>query len=74
MQSSHQKRIDRGLHVAIVMDGNGRWATVRGRPRREGHEATWPSESKGLASILVQREPGWVPGPLLAELHHPGAP
>ncbi len=39
MQSSHQKRIERGLHVAIVMDGNGRWATARGRPRREGHEA-----------------------------------
>ncbi|WP_063762980.1 polyprenyl diphosphate synthase [Streptomyces rimosus] len=26
-------------HVAIVMDGNGRWATARGRPRHEGHEA-----------------------------------
>lgn len=24
-------------HVAIVMDGNGRWATARGLPRREGH-------------------------------------
>lgn len=24
-------------HVAIVMDGNGRWATQRGLPRREGH-------------------------------------
>lgn len=28
-----------GLHVAIVMDGNGRWATRRGLPRRRGHEA-----------------------------------
>ena len=28
-----------GLHVAIVMDGNGRWATARGLPRRRGHEA-----------------------------------
>ena len=25
------------LHVAIIMDGNGRWATVRGRPRNWGH-------------------------------------
>lgn len=25
------------LHVAIIMDGNGRWATARGRPREWGH-------------------------------------
>lgn len=25
-------------HVAIVMDGNGRWATARGLPRTEGHK------------------------------------
>jgi len=25
------------VHVAIIMDGNGRWATERGLPRREGH-------------------------------------
>ena len=24
-------------HVAIIMDGNGRWAELRGRPRPEGH-------------------------------------
>jgi len=27
------------LHVAIVMDGNGRWATRRGLPRAAGHSA-----------------------------------
>ncbi len=27
------------LHVAIIMDGNGRWATARGRPRSAGHRA-----------------------------------
>ncbi len=27
----------RGLHVACVMDGNGRWATRRGLPRVAGH-------------------------------------
>lgn len=27
------------LHVAIVMDGNGRWATGRGLPRAAGHRA-----------------------------------
>jgi undecaprenyl diphosphate synthase len=28
-----------GLHVAVIMDGNGRWATARGRPRTAGHLA-----------------------------------
>jgi undecaprenyl diphosphate synthase len=32
------------LHVAIIMDGNGRWATRRGLPRSAGHEA-------GIAAI-----------------------
>jgi undecaprenyl diphosphate synthase len=26
-------------HVAVIMDGNGRWAAERGLPRREGHRA-----------------------------------
>ena len=26
-------------HLAIVMDGNGRWATARGLPRTDGHRA-----------------------------------
>ncbi len=26
-------------HVAIIMDGNGRWARARGLPRTEGHKA-----------------------------------
>ena len=28
-----------GLHVAIIMDGNGRWARAQGRPRWRGHVA-----------------------------------
>jgi len=28
-----------GTHVAIIMDGNGRWAGARGRPRAAGHLA-----------------------------------
>src|SRR5579864_5267246 len=28
-----------GLHVAIIMDGSGRWATRRGLPRTAGHRA-----------------------------------
>ena len=27
------------LHVAIIMDGNGRWATQKGLPRTAGHRA-----------------------------------
>ena len=41
-----QRLADAGLdpqrlpdHVAIIMDGNGRWAQQRGLPRIEGHAA-----------------------------------
>lgn len=36
-----QIRIDGDVprHVAIIMDGNGRWAKARGRPREFGHRA-----------------------------------
>ena len=26
-------------HIAVIMDGNGRWAEARGLPRKEGHRA-----------------------------------
>ena len=29
----------RGIHVGIIMDGNGRWAATRGLPRSAGHHA-----------------------------------
>lgn len=31
------KETREALHVAIIMDGNGRWANARGRPREWGH-------------------------------------
>jgi undecaprenyl diphosphate synthase len=31
--------MESGLHVAMIMDGNGRWATARGLPRAAGHRA-----------------------------------
>src|SRR5688572_5477690 len=34
-----QRTFDDGLHVAIIMDGNGRWARARGLPRTAGHRA-----------------------------------
>jgi undecaprenyl diphosphate synthase len=35
----HDADAPRALHVAIIMDGNGRWATSRGLPRSAGHHA-----------------------------------
>jgi len=40
---SHKDRVPE--HVAIIMDGNGRWANARGLSRLEGH-------SKGVKSVL----------------------
>ena len=37
MQSNLERQA--GLHVAIIMDGNGRWGTRRGLPRTAGHRA-----------------------------------
>ncbi len=38
---THETSFDSGkrLHVAIIMDGNGRWAAARGLPRTAGHRA-----------------------------------
>jgi undecaprenyl diphosphate synthase len=43
---------EQGLHVAIIMDGNGRWAMRRGLPRLAGHRA-------GVAAVrrVVERAP-----------------
>ncbi|WP_289016356.1 di-trans,poly-cis-decaprenylcistransferase [uncultured Methylobacterium sp.] len=38
-----------GLHAAIIMDGNGRWATQRGLPRIAGHR-------RGVEAIRVTAE------------------
>lgn len=37
-------------HIAIIMDGNGRWAESRGLPRIRGHEAG----AKSVRSIVTQ--------------------
>src|SRR3984957_20882350 len=41
-----------GLHVAIIMDGNGRWAARRNLPRVAGHRA-------GVAAVrrIVEHAP-----------------
>ena len=32
-------KVEKAMHVAVIMDGNGRWAQQRGRPRLLGHHA-----------------------------------
>jgi undecaprenyl diphosphate synthase len=41
------------LHVAIIMDGNGRWAAARGRPRLFGHR-----EGGKTVERIVRAAPG----------------
>jgi len=42
-------------HIAIVMDGNGRWAKQRGLPRIEGHKAGVASVKKMIRNCLVKK-------------------
>lgn len=39
-------------HVAIIMDGNGRWATRQGKKRTEGHYAGYKTFKKTALHIL----------------------
>ena len=39
MQTTLRSTAGTPLHVAMIMDGNGRWATRRGLPRSAGHRA-----------------------------------
>ncbi len=43
-----------GLHVAIISDGNGRWATSRGLPRSAGHRA-----GAETARRIIEAAPGF---------------
>jgi undecaprenyl diphosphate synthase len=48
--TSHQS----GLHVAIIMDGSGRWAVARGLPREEGHRAGRAAVRRTIMAALTQ--------------------
>jgi undecaprenyl diphosphate synthase len=58
-----------GLHVAIIMDGNGRWATARGLPRLAGHRVgmeavrrvveTAPSEGISILTLYAFSADNW---------------
>lgn len=47
-----QSAFPNGIHVALIMDGNGRWATRRGLPRVAGHRA-----GVGAARRVVEHAP-----------------
>jgi undecaprenyl diphosphate synthase len=38
-RTSHSTPAYAGIHVGVIMDGNGRWAAARGLPRTAGHRA-----------------------------------
>jgi undecaprenyl diphosphate synthase len=44
----------RPLHLAVIMDGNGRWATARGLPRTAGHHAGLKA-ARRLVEAAVRR-------------------
>ncbi len=52
-QSASPPQAPSGLHVGIIMDGNGRWATARGRLRINGHR-----EGARAARRVVEAAPG----------------
>ena len=39
-------------HIAIIMDGNGRWAAARGLPRAEGHRQGVESVRRTVESVI----------------------
>lgn len=41
-------------HIAIVMDGNGRWADSRGLPRIDGHKAGVESVKKMIRTCMTK--------------------
>jgi undecaprenyl diphosphate synthase len=57
------------LHVAVIPDGNGRWAAARGLPRTAGHQAgvesvrrlveAAPSVGIGIVSLYVFSADNW---------------
>ena len=56
-QTTPSRRLPR--HVAIIMDGNGRWAQRQGLGRRAGHEAG----SENIRRVIRHRAWPAPPGP-----------
>jgi undecaprenyl diphosphate synthase len=64
-----QEKLQEKLHVGIIMDGNGRWATHRGLSRARGHEAgvqairriveAAPSQGVGTLTLYAFSTDNW---------------
>src|SRR6202000_738525 len=59
-----------GIHVGVIMDGNGRWANARGLPRTAGHrvgvrtarrivEAATSAQSVGTLTLYAFSSDNW---------------
>jgi undecaprenyl diphosphate synthase len=69
MQSNLQSKLQSKLHVGIIMDGNGRWATRRRLSRLRGHEAgveairrvveAAPQQSVGTLTLYAFSSDNW---------------
>ena len=49
-----ETRFNDKLHVAIIMDGNGRWASERGLPRSVGHKAGTETVGRIVDAALAE--------------------
>ncbi len=49
----------RPVHLAIIMDGNGRWAAARGLPRVAGHRAGAKAVRRTIEAVMHQGIP-WL--------------
>ena len=52
-----KKKLD---HVAFIMDGNGRWANLRGLPRHLGHKEIQPEDIAETILFLASRQAGML--------------
>jgi undecaprenyl diphosphate synthase len=55
----HPDDAGRGLHVACIMDGNGRWANQRNLPRTAGHTEGEENLAR-IVRLAVPRQIGWL--------------
>ena len=61
-------------HIAIIMDGNGRWAKARGLPRIAGHRRGADAVRRTLEAV-TSREATRIPSAPRTVIHDvPGVP
>src|SRR5271157_89900 len=53
LSNSSARTMQTPAHVAIIMDGNGRWAQARGLPRFEGHRRGVEAVRRAVRSAIA---------------------